>query len=282
MIRSLFLSSLFTLTAVCNISAITAQEVIDRIIKNVAGKPFANTVDVFKEGDPDTRVTGIAVCMFATMDVLRDAIKNNCNLIIVHEPLYYNHLDGISQFKDDAVVNDKRRFIRDNKLVIWRFHDYAHSIKPDGFLAGLAGKLEWKSYATDGVYDQYKLPETTLSEIIRHLKDKFPGTTLNVVGNPKAKISNVCFSPGAPGSMHHINCFNNKNADLVIGGEVSQWETYEYVRDAVAQGKNKAIIFLGHIPSENVGMEYCGNWLKTIITEVPVKFIESGLAYESY
>jgi putative NIF3 family GTP cyclohydrolase 1 type 2 len=114
------------------------------------------------------------------------------------------------------------------------------------------------------------------------LKEKFPGTALNVVGDPSAKISNICFSPGASGRMHHISCFNNKNADLVIGGEVGQWETYEYVRDAVAQGKNKAVIFLGHIPSENVGMEYCGNWLKTIIPEVSVKFFESGSAYVTY
>jgi hypothetical protein len=29
------------------------------------------------------------------------------------------------------------------------------------------------------------------------------------------------------------------------------------MRDAVDQGKNKAIIFLGHINSEEAGMDYC-------------------------
>jgi putative NIF3 family GTP cyclohydrolase 1 type 2 len=282
MLRNILLTLLLTLGASINCSAITAQQLIDRIIKNATGSPFEKTVDVFKEGNPDDEVTGVIVCMFATMDILNEAVKNKSNLIIVHEPLYYNHTDETSQFKDDPVVNDKRNFIRQNNLIIWRFHDYAHSIKPDGFLAGMAEKLEWKDYATSQMFYEYKLPETSLEDIIKHLKTKFPQTSLTVVGNPLARISNICFTPGSPGSKIHIQCFTQKNADLVIGGEVQQWETYEYVRDAVAQGKNKSVIFLGHIPSENVGMEYTSRWLQKYITEVPVKFLESGASYRTY
>lgn len=277
-----FLLILLLVGCANNISAITARQLTDRIIKNIVGSPFDKTVDVFKEGNPDDEVTGVVVCMFATMDILKEAVKSKSNFVIVHEPLYYNHTDETSQFKDDQVVNDKRKFIRENHLIIWRFHDYAHSIKPDGFLVGMAEKLGWKDYATSKNYDQFKIPETKLEIVITDLKSRFPGITLNVVGNPQTKISRVCFSPGAPGSMHHINCFTKHNADLVIGGEVQQWETYEYVRDAAAQGKNKAIIFLGHITSENIGMEYTSLWLKKYITEIPVKFLDSGVSYRSY
>lgn len=265
-----------------NVSAISARELVDRIIQKAVGKPFPKTVDVFKAGNPDDQVTGIAVCMFATMDVLKEAVKNNCNFIIAHEPLFYNHLDETEQFRDDPVVNDKQKYIQDHHLIIWRFHDYLHSIKPDGVMVAMAEKLEWKKYATSTVLDQFILPETTLKEILDHLKLKFPGISFNIVGNLSAKISNVCFSPGAPGSWHHIHCFTKKNADLVIGGEVPQWETYEYVRDAVAQGKNKAIVFLGHIPSEDPGMEISPQWLKAFITEVPIQFIECGPSYKTY
>lgn len=268
--------------SIFNLSALTARQITDLIIKNAVGSPFSKTVDVFKEGNPDDEVSGVIVCMFATMDILQEAVKSNSNLIIVHEPLYYNHLDETTQFGNDPVVNDKRKFIRDNRLIIWRFHDYAHSIKPDGFLIGMAEKLGWKDYATTQYFNEFKIPDTTLGEVINHLKLKFPGTTLNVVGNPSATISKVCFAPGAPGSMIHINGLAQKNADLVIGGEVPQWETYEYVRDAVAQGKNKSVIFLGHITSENIGMEYSYRWIKKFITEIPVKFLESGPSYTTY
>ncbi|HSH19818.1 MAG TPA: hypothetical protein VLA03_05175, partial [Draconibacterium sp.] len=53
------------------------------------------------------------------------------------------------------------------------------------------------------------------------------------------------------------------------------WETYLYVNDAVALGKSKAVIFLGHIKSEEAGMEFCAQWLKGFVSGVPIVFIEN-------
>lgn len=82
--------------------------------------------------------------------------------------------------------------------------------------------------------------------------------------------------------MAHIRDLANKNIDVVIAGESPQWETYEYARDAVQQGRNKAVIFIGHIYSEEAGMDYCATWLKGFIKDVPVQFVESGPSYWSY
>jgi hypothetical protein len=46
----------------------------------------------------------------------------------------------------------------------------------------------------------------------------------------------------------------------------------EYVLDLVATGKPKALIVLGHILSEQWGMEYCADWLRGFVKEVPVAF----------
>jgi hypothetical protein len=56
-------------------------------------------------------------------------------------------------------------------------------------------------------------------------------------------------------------------------GEVPEWETIEYVSDAAAQGKRKALILMGHIPSEQAGMENCAEWLKTFIKDVKIGFV---------
>jgi putative NIF3 family GTP cyclohydrolase 1 type 2 len=42
-----------------------------------------------------------------TMDVLKQAVVKNCNLIIVHEPLYYNHLDDTKMLQNDPVFLEK-------------------------------------------------------------------------------------------------------------------------------------------------------------------------------
>lgn len=260
----------------------TASQVIAAIISNTGCKTIPNTVDVIKEGDPQTVVTGVITCMFATMDVLKEAVERKCNLLIVHEPLYYNHLDETDKLKNDPVFLEKKKFIIDNKLVIWRFHDYIHSMRPDGIAMGMVNKLGWKNYAINGSTNQFVLPETTLSELLKSLKVIFPKNAFYVVGNPYMKVSHVCLAEGAPGSATHIRLLEDKNIDVVLAGEAQQWETYEYMRDAVSQGRNKAIIFLGHINSEEAGMDYCSTWLKTFVSDIPVYYIEKGPSFWSF
>ncbi|MEI6049744.1 MAG: Nif3-like dinuclear metal center hexameric protein [Bacteroidota bacterium] len=260
----------------------SASAIIGIIVKNTGAASIPNTVDVIKEGNPETQINGIVTCMFATMKVLKEAVEKNCNLIIAHEPLYYNHLDETKQFQNDPVFLEKRQFIADHKLVIWRFHDYIHSIKPDGIESGMVTKLGWEKYVVNGSTDQFVLPETTLKELLRNLKQIFPKNAFYVVGNPDMKLTGVRLSAGAPGSSNHIRLLEEKTTDVVIAGESPQWETYEYMRDAVEQGRKKAIIFLGHIASEEAGMDFCAGWLKGFIKDIPVFFVESGPSYWSY
>ena len=265
-----------------NAESVTAGQVIAEIIKHTGNPVIPNTVDVIKEGDSQTTVTGIVTCMFATTDVLKQAVAKNCNLIVVHEPLYYNHLDATESFQKDSVFLEKRKIITDNKLVIWRFHDYIHSMRPDGIETGMINKLGWKNYVVKGTTNQFVLPETTLKELLKTLKQIFPKNAFYVVGNPDMKLSNVRLAVGAPGSARHIMLLEDKNVDVVVAGEAQQWETYEYMRDAVDQGRNKAIVFIGHINSEEAGMDYCSSWLKTFIKDLPVYFVESGSSFWSY
>lgn len=260
----------------------TAQQVIETIIKNTGRAPIPNTVDVIKAGDPQTTVTGIVTTMFGTMDVLKKAVELKCNMIIVHEPLFYNHRDETQQFQDDPVFQEKKKFIDDNHLVIWRFHDYIHSIKPDGILSGMVVQLGWQKYLTGGDLSRFLIPETSLKGLLQQLKTVFPGNAFYVVGDPEMRLTRVKLSPGAPGSQSHIASLEDESVDVLIAGEAQQWETYEYARDAVDQGRKKAVIFLGHIPSEEGGMNFCATWLKGFFRNMPVKFVPAGPSYWSF
>ena len=134
-----FLTSVVILCSAGSLSGqttqpMTASAVIETIIRQTGSELVPNTVDVFKAGDPQTPVKGIVTTMFATMDVLKKAVEMKCNLIITHEPVFYNHRDETTQFQNDPVFLEKKKFIDDNKLVVWRFHDYIHRIKPDARL----------------------------------------------------------------------------------------------------------------------------------------------------
>src|SRR4051794_6004827 len=78
----------------------TARDIIERIQKNVGVAWRTQTVDTFKAGNPNRAVTGIAVTMMATLDVLERAAASGKNLIITHEPTFYNHLDTTAKLKE--------------------------------------------------------------------------------------------------------------------------------------------------------------------------------------
>ena len=99
--------------------------------------------------------------------------------------------------------------------------------------------------------------------------------SIRVVGNPDMKFSKLAFMAGAPGGQRHIEMLRNREVEVIVAGEAPEWETYLYTNDANVLGKNKAVIFLGHIKSEEAGMEYCVEWLKSFINGIPIHFIEN-------
>jgi len=258
----------------------TATEVIDLIISKTGIPTLANTGDVIRGGNPDTRITGIITTMFPTMEILKEAVAKNCNLIISHEPLYFSSRENTELYGNDPVFLEKQKFVNDNNLVVWRYHDYIHRMRPDGIYVGMTDKLGWREYMTDDTFSKYKIPETTLENLLKDLKVKFPGPAFQVIGNPQMRVSNVAFSAGMSGTANHVTSL--RTYDVVIAGEGGQIETYEYVRDAVAQGRNKAVIFIGHGYSEEAGMDYVATWLKTFITNMPIHFVESGPSFWTY
>jgi len=263
-------------------TGISASQLVQTIIKNTGSAPVSNTVDVIKEGNPDIQVKGIITCMFATLEVLKKAVEKDCNFIIAHEPLYYNHLDKTEKFQEDSVYLVKKKFIEDHKLVVWRFHDYIHRLQPDGILAGMVKKLGWSDQQSKDNPYKFSFPQITLRQLLENLKKAFPKNAFHVVGDPSMKLSGVMYVPGASGSDTQIHALRDRSVDVVVAGEVPQWETYEYVRDAVTEGRNKAIIFIGHINSEESGMEYCAEWLRKFIKNVPVYYFECGSSYWTY
>jgi putative NIF3 family GTP cyclohydrolase 1 type 2 len=252
----------------------TAQQVIDQI-KAKVGVPWrAETVDTIKAGDPDTPVTGIATTMMATFDVLKRAAAEGKNLVITHEPTFYSHQDKTEAFEkeNDAVWRDKDKFIREHKMVVWRFHDHWHMRRPDGVMEGVLRALGW-----EGMYSPesrlVKVPETTLDRLAGEVQKKLGAKVLRVVGNKDMKVTNIAMAPGAGGPTGHLRALRRDEVEVLLIGEVPEWETIEYVADAAAQGKRKALLLVGHIPSEQPGMENCAQWLKTFIKDVPIAFV---------
>lgn len=266
-------------TVLAQSTAPTAAEVIERVKKNLTCDWSEETVDTFKSGSPDSPVTGIVTTFTASMDVLRGAVAAGANLIFTHEPTYYNHLDLQDEIGDDPVLKAKLDYIRQNNLIIFRFHDHWHRTRPDGILEGMISQLEWKPWLVQGESNVFRFRRQSLEDFCRDLSSRYPDAVPRIVGNPAMTFTALGLTPGAYGYQEHVRMLQRDDVEVLLIGEAREWETVEYVRDAVQQGKNKALIMLSHVPSEEGGMEYLAHWLKNIVPEVPVLFIPAGNAF---
>jgi putative NIF3 family GTP cyclohydrolase 1 type 2 len=272
----LFSSLLIQTTAIsAQTSQLTARQVIERVKKNLGVSLPENTVDTFKAGDPDKPITGIAVTMMATYDVLERAAASGKNLVITHEPTFYNHRDTTADLAqvNDPVLAAKEDFIKKHNLVVWRFHDGWHMRRPDGILLGMMRALGWVNYQNSENPHLFQLPETTLGRLAETVQKKLAIQDMRVVGDKGMKLTKIALLPGAAGPAPQIRLLERNDVEALLIGEVPEWETIEYVADAVSEGKHKALLLLGHIPSEQAGMDECVTWLRTFVHEVPVEFV---------
>lgn len=259
-------------------TAPTAGQVIGRIREHSGIPAPAPTVDTFKAGDPAARVTGIAVTMMATLDVLKRAVERGDNLVITHEPTFYSHRDTIAvlESEGDKVLAAKRKYIADHGLIIWRFHDTPHQMKPDMIRAGTIHALGWDSLSRGGDTEVFDLPPAKLGALANQVGGKLGARAVRISGDPSVTVSSAVLTEGFPGFAANRHAIQRASPDVVIIGEDHEWETIEYVVDAISAGQIKGLIVLGHIASEQLGMEEFTRWLRPIVPGVRVDFVATS------
>jgi putative NIF3 family GTP cyclohydrolase 1 type 2 len=259
--------------------SITAGEAIARIQAAIPQKPPADTVDTIKAGDPSTIVTGIVTCFTDNMDVLRQAVALHANLIVTHEPTFYNHRDQATLFTNDPIYKEKLAYMRDHHLVIWRFHDQWHLRRPEPMTEAFTAAVGWQQYqhANDPLF--FTIPPTTVNALAEDLKQKLHARIVRVVGDPNLRVTGVAYRPGASGEAAQIKALQRDDVQVLVAGESSEWEAVMYAQDAQQQHRPKALILVGHSTSETEGMQTAATWLRTLFPNLPIQYVNSAEPY---
>ena len=261
----------------------TAREVVELIKKN-ASTPWneRSTRDTFKAGDPDVTVKGIATTMMVTFDMLKRANAAGMNMVITHEDTFWNDRDDTKDLARNPLFKLKTEYILKNDMVIWRDHDNMHASTPDytvvGELrsAGIPVGIGGSDHVTmrPGILS---IPETTPGELAAQVKRSSGARALRCVGDPTARVSKILVGPG------YATPRMTPEVDVIIGGEQQEadgdFDNVEYVIDAVSLGMPKGVIMLGHVISEQAGMEDFGDWLRTFLHDIPIRFVPAEEPY---
>lgn len=246
---------------------------------SLAGPLFGErTCDTLKAGDPNAEVTKVAVSMFATVDIVRQAKEWGAELLIVHEPTYYNHWDDHS---DDYFEVEKRRLIEQSGLTIYRFHDHPHCSDPDIITAGEIQYLGLDCAITpsdDPYPTRLRLTNPmTPRQLAKHIEEKLGIAHVRIAGAADVPCASVSLMVGTPGGLETE--LLRPETEIILTGEICEWALGEHVRDAAQLGYRKAILVLGHIGSERDGMKYAAQILKERQPHLDVRYFECGEVY---
>ena len=249
---------------------LTADQVLDRIRQNIGVPWREHTVDNIVFGSGSSAVKGIATTMMATFDVVKRSVAAGMNLIVSHETPVYMHQDDVKPLASDATYLAKKEFIEKNQAVVFHFHDHWHAHRPDGIGAGMVRELGWEKNVDPENPRRFVFPGTTLARFSKDMQSKLNARTMRVVGDPKLPVTKVSASWGY---MSSVAMAARPDLEVLVVGETREWEVVEYIQDCIAAGQKKALIVIGHVLSEQSGMKYCAEWLKTLVPEVPVQFV---------
>lgn len=260
------------------------QEVIDRILTYHPALPEEQpTCDGFKSGDPQAECTGIVTSVQASVEVIRKTAELGANLLIVHEPTFYSHMDSTDWLEGDQVFEQKKALLHEFGIAVWRDHDHIHAHRPDGIMTGFAAEMGWSSYIQgDGSFrSNFLLPQTTPRAIAQAMKEKLGLNAARVIGNLDCPVSKIGMVGHIMGDERQVTRrIREEELDVAIALEALDWTTNSYIRDAGQLGMNKALILCGHINTEELGMKWAVNWIHDLVPELPIQFVPSADLYQ--
>ena len=226
-------------------------------------------------GDENAEVKKAAVCCIATCDVIKKARAMGADLIITHEPTFHKYSDCT---ENDIVAKAKRQLVEDAGIPILRIHDYAHYSKTDRIIEGVLKKLGWHGSFGGGrkfTFDESK----TIAEIKLNIEEKLGLGNIRICGALDNTVKSISMCLGAAGDETVLSELAKNEIDAVVCGEITEWKSCEYARDAAQLGLKKSLFLLGHMGSEKAGMEHICEYLCDNIADVEFVYIDCGEVY---
>ena len=221
---------------------------------------------------------GVVTTSMATLAVLQQGVKAGANLFVTAQPTFYSRNDASAPPSPDPIVSAKSDFIGKNNLVIFRLSEHWKMRQPDPHAQGLATALELTRYRSAADPLRFDVPAMTMAAVAALVKSKLQSKGgIRAVGDPRLKVQRIGILPGTTPIQAALRML--PNVDVIVAGEVREWESVEYARDNAFAGKNKGLILVGRVVSEEPGMEVCAAWLRTIVPEVGVRYIRAGDPY---
>lgn len=236
----------------------------------------------FIYGNPDTPVRGVAVMWNAHTRSIQRAIDADCNVLIVHETLFFKPQASTwyegPQAADDIVANPRRRALLDaHDMVVYRAHSNWDALRVDGVpdqavkALGIEGLTE---VAAQKYFRVHRLPAPmTVSELAACAQRGLAMPWVpRVFGDADKRIETFAWLIGGFGGnqLNMPQAAADLGAQCIIVGEMLEWITIE------ALECDMAVIETLHSLSEIPALKRQAEMIAAAFAETKVQYIDSG------
>lgn len=213
-------------------------------------------------GNPDKEVSKVLIALDGSKDVIKEAIDNNCNMIITHHPFMFNPMINMNY---TLPFGKKMLMVFQNELNVFSMHTN-FDVSVDGMNELLAKKIGLKDVhaLTEEIDKDSFLRIGTVDKIslggyATFVKDALGESAVRVVGNLDKPIQRVSVCGGS-GSSFLFDALR-ANCDVIVTGEIRHNNAIDAIEN------NIGIIEVSH-SVEKIFMEHIQSLLVTEFKEV--------------
>jgi putative NIF3 family GTP cyclohydrolase 1 type 2 len=238
------------------------------------------TVDRIIIGDPQKEINRTAVAWMATFDAVRFAVEKKYDLLVTHEPTFWEHQDEENGMHSSQTGREKKKFIENSGLVILRCHDTWDGFPDVGITSAWARFLGFTgkpaSVHADGYQRRYDISPVPLDEFARSMAEKtakIGEPAVQVVGKASQIVSKIGIGTGC---ACDIKIFMAMGCDLsiVCDDGTCYWRDLQFARDA-----GHAVIRVNHGTSEEAGMITLAKYITDTCPGVKADYLPHGSCF---
>lgn len=227
-------------------------------------------------GSEKNNIKGCIICLDCTEDVIEEAIKKECNLIISHHPLIFNPINSIN--KDSWIGRTIIKAIK-NDISIYAIHtnldnvisgvnkkisdllrlkniSILNNFTPKEGTENEIKKLNLKNKIGSGIIGNRNI---TFKNLLKELREKFNKKVIKHTKEINENISKIAICGGS-GSFLIKKAIDN-NADVLITSDLKYHDYF--------MSENKIVLIdIGHYESEQYTKDLIFEYLNKKLTNI--------------
>ena len=201
-------------------------------------------------GSVKSKVTGIYIALDIDLSVVEDAIKNGCNLIVVHHPLLFNAVKVIDVDTYQGKVFKK---LLENDIAVYASHTAFDNAEYS---------IAYTNLKKLGCTNIHRVNEVYIADIQKNTVELVRNLSIitgdeNILStNMHKQVNRIGYINGSGGRMDDIlPTLIEQNVDLYISSEFK----YSFLQDLV--NNDIDVVEINHFNSERVFIEIMNNIL---------------------